>query len=217
MDKPVFAGEQFDERAERHQPDYLALVSGSDLHFARHRLDLGERRLGGLSVRGPDNHRAVVRHVYRHAELFDHAPDHLAARADDRADLVRRDLRRDHPRGELVHLGARRRDCLLHVIEYRVPGVPGLGQGVAHQFPGDAFDLDVHLERGDAIARPGDLEVHIAGVVLGALDVRQDRPLAVLTRNKAHSDPRHGRLDRDTGVHQAQGRAADARHRAAAV
>ena len=32
-------------------------------------------------------------------------------------------------------------------------------------------DLDVHLQRGDAVGRAGDLEVHVAVVVFGARDV----------------------------------------------
>src|SRR5450759_160226 len=39
---------------------------------------------------------------------------------------------------------------------------------------GDALDLDVHLEGGDAFRGPGDLEVHVADRILLAEDVGQD-------------------------------------------
>jgi hypothetical protein len=35
-------------------------------------------------------------------------------------------------------------------------------------------DLDVHLERGDAVGCAGDLEVHVAEVIFVAKDVGQD-------------------------------------------
>ena len=44
---------------------------------------------------------------------------------------------------------------------------------------GDAGDLDVHLERGDALAGAGDLEVHVALVVFHAGDVGEDREAVV--------------------------------------
>ena len=40
-------------------------------------------------------------------------------------------------------------------------------------------DLDVHLDRGDALAGAGDLEVHVAQRVFDALDVGQDGVLAL--------------------------------------
>ena len=43
----------------------------------------------------------------------------------------------------------------------------------------DALDLDVHLQRRDALAGAGHLEVHVAEGVFLAEDVRQDDELAV--------------------------------------
>ena len=39
---------------------------------------------------------------------------------------------------------------------------------------GDAADLDVHLQGGDALGGAGDLEVHVAEVILVAEDVGED-------------------------------------------
>src|SRR2546427_8159352 len=39
----------------------------------------------------------------------------------------------------------------------------------------EPLDLDVHLDRGDALARPRDLEVHVAQVALGAENVCEHR------------------------------------------
>ena len=60
----------------------------------------------------------------------------------------------------------------------------------------------------------GDLEVHVAVVIFGAGDVREHGPLAaLLVHDESHRDARHGRLDRDAGVHHRHRAAADRRHR----
>ena len=74
-------------------------------------------------------------------------------------------------------------------------------QRVLQDVEGDAADLGVHLEGGDAVARAGDLEVHVAEVVLDAEDVGQHRD-AVPLLDEPHGDPGHRRLDRHAGVHQ---------------
>ena len=80
----------------------------------------------------------------------------------------------------------------------------------------DPAHLDVHLQGGDPGAGAGDLEVHVAVVVLLARDVGEDLvPVAV--HHEAHGDARHRALDRHPGVHQGEGAAADGGHRGRAV
>ena len=62
----------------------------------------------------------------------------------------------------------------------------------------------------------GDLEVHVAEVVLVAEDVGQDADLVALL-DQAHRDAGDRRLDRHAGVHQRQRAAADRGHRRRAV
>ena len=95
-------------------------------------------------------------------------------------------------------------------------GVLGLVQGAGQHVGGDAVDLGVELQRGDELGRAGDLEVHVAERVLGTEDVGEGGVLA-LGEHEAHGDAGDGGLDRHTGVHQRQGRAADRRHRGGAV
>ena len=105
-----------------------------------------------------------------------------------------------------------------HLVEDEQPAGPGLGQRRAHDLGRDAGDLDVHLQRGDALGRAGDLEVHVAVVIFGAGDVGEDRVLArLLVEDQAHRHARHRRLDRHAGVHHRQRAAAHRRHRRAAV
>ena len=95
------------------------------------------------------------------------------------------------------------------------PGVAGL-RSARRRSPRDAGDLDVHLQRGDAVGGAGDLEVHVAEVILGALDVGQ-HDVVVALLDQAHRDARDRRLDRHAGVHQRERRAADRGHRGGAV
>ncbi len=52
-----------------------------------------------------------------------------------------------------------------------MPGLAGLGQRGPDDLLADAVDLQVELDAGDAVLRAGDLEVHVAEVVLVADDV----------------------------------------------
>ena len=65
-------------------------------------------------------------------------------------------------------------------------------------------------------SRAGDLEVHVAEVVLGTLDVGEDDVVVALL-DETHRDAGDRRLDRHAGVHQGQRRAADGAHRRRAV
>src|SRR3954467_15171783 len=64
----------------------------------------------------------------------------------------------------------RLRDRLRHLAEDRDARVLRLRERTLHDLATDVRDLDVHLERGDAVPRAGDLEVHVAQVVLRTLD-----------------------------------------------
>ena len=82
---------------------------------------------------------------------------------------------------DLGHLGEDERACLVR-----------LRQRVAQDVERDARDLDVHLQRGDPVLGAGDLEVHVAEVVLDAGDVGQDDVVIALL-DQAHRDARDRR------------------------
>ena len=167
---------ELDERAEGGRLDDLrADVGVAHLDVLGHRADLLDGRVGLLALDAVDLDRAVV--LDRDLDLVVglEAADRLAALADDGADAVRVDLdRRDarRPRRELRAGGG---DGLGHDPEdVLAPGLR-LGERVAQDLEGDAGDLDVHLQGGDAVRGAGDLEVHVAEVVLVALDVARGR------------------------------------------
>jgi hypothetical protein len=61
----------------------------------------------------------------------------------------------------------------ISVEDVHATGPRAPAQGGLHDLPGDAVDLDVHLQGGDPLVGTGYLEVHVAEVVLVAHDVGQ--------------------------------------------
>ena len=66
------------------------------------------------------------------------------------------------------------------LLEDEQTPLPGLLEGLAHDLPGNADDLDVHLQRSDAVFGPGDLEVHVSVVVFESRDVAKARRICPL-------------------------------------
>src|SRR5690606_41538881 len=73
-----------------------------------------------------------------------------------------------------VDLATRSRQGFAHLPENVDAAGPGLRQRLAHDGGGDAGDLDVHLQRGDALVGTGDLAVHVAERVFRAEGVAED-------------------------------------------
>ena len=83
--------------------------------------------------------------------------------------------------------------ALRHFAEDVLAAVFGLAQRDLHDLFGDAFDLDVHLQRGDAIGGTGHLEVHVAEMIFIAENVGQNgKTVAFL--DEAHGDARDRRI-----------------------
>src|ERR1700733_9445558 len=212
VQQPVGALGQFDERAERGGLDDLAGELVADLDFLGHRADPIHQRVAALAVGRVDEHHALVVDVDLGLELLLQRADRLPALADEQPDLLRVDLDRRDARRVLRQLRAWGVDDLVHLAQDERPGRLRLRERVTHDVEGDAGDLDVHLERGDAVIRAGHLEVHVAEMVLDAGDVGEDDVVVTLL-DQPHCDAGHGSGERYAGVHQAERRTAHARHR----
>src|SRR5262249_15268766 len=150
-------------------------------------LDPFDGRLDRFGVGRCDLHGAVVLDIDLGPGLFDDFADDLAAGADDVADLVGRDGDLNDARRVGAHAFARRVQRLVHFTEdVHAPGVRAVERHL-HDFLGDAGDLDVHLQRGDALFGAGHLEVHVAEVVFIAEDVGQHFETVIL-EDEAHGD-----------------------------
>src|SRR5882672_8100565 len=202
VEQALDARGDLDERPERRGALHDALVDLADLGLLNEARNHVARPLAPLADRR-DGDQAGVVHIDLGARLLLDPADRLALGPDQVADLFGADLHRDDPRRVLGELRARRRDRLLHDVEDVQPGLLGFLQGFADDLEIEPLDLDVHLDRGDPFARPGDLEVHVAQVLLAAEDVRQDRD-ALAFLDETHRDARAGGLDRHAGVVQRQ-------------
>ena len=126
--------------------------------------------------------RAVVLDVDLGAGRLPECPDGLAARADQQADLFRIDLDVRAAAGRSWQISAARpRDGREHrACRISTAGLAGLVERGPDDLLVDAVDLEVELDAGDAVVRAGDLEVHVAEVVLVAHDVGQQDELVRL-------------------------------------
>ncbi len=218
VQQAVGARHDLDERAEIGDALHLAHVGLVQLRRGGQLLDDADRLRRRLAVGGRHVHAAIVLDVDLHAGPLDDAPDHLAAGANDVANLVDRDLDGDDPRREVRHGRPGCAERLGHLAEDVHPSCASLVERLRHDLGVDPRDLDVHLQGGDALRGAGDLEVHVAVVILGARDVREDGVLAgLLVHDEPHRDAGDGCLDRHARVHHRHRTAAHRCHRRGSV
>ncbi len=77
----------------------------------------------------------------------------------------------------------------------------GLRQCNLHDFFSDALDLDIHLQRGNAICRTSNLEIHVAQMILIAQNVGQHGKLAAIL-DQSHRNTGNMRFHGNTSIHQ---------------
>src|SRR2546422_6436869 len=163
--KNLDEGSEIDHLADR------AAIDLADLGLRGEAPDAVDRPLHRVAVARGDVHRTVVLNVDLDPGFLDDGTDHLAARADQVADPIRLDVDRDDARGVGGKLGARPGEGLAHDLQDVQARCARLLERLLHDRPRYAADLDVHLHGGDALVRPGHLEVHVSEVVLVAEDV----------------------------------------------
>src|SRR5437764_2129367 len=193
VEQPVGPLLELDERAELRRLHDLAGVGVPHLRLLRQRLDRRDRGLRLRAVGRVDQDRAVLLDVDLDVVVGLERADRLATLADHHPDLLRIDLDGGDPRRVLGELRPRLGDRLEHPVEDELARPLRLLERASHDLLRDAGDLDVHLEGRDALARPGDLEVHVAEVILRSLDVGEDDVVVALL-HEAHGYAAHRRL-----------------------
>src|SRR5205823_11857442 len=144
------------------------------LHLAADVLDDGHGFLHRRAVGREHRDASVVLDVDLGARLLLDAADDLAAGADDLADLLGADLDGHEPRRVRRELRARLLERFTHLRQHDHASLACVLQRRAHHVDGHALDLDVHLQRGDALLGAGALDVHAAAAVVGAPDAGDD-------------------------------------------
>src|SRR5215217_8238806 len=216
VNQAILGAEEVHERAEIGGLDHGTLIDGADFGFVGDRADPLDGGFNLRAVRRGDLDRAVVFDVDLGAGLFDDLADHLAAGADHFTDLVGRDLHRLDAGSELADFGTRSGDGIGHLAQDVDTTTLGLLERDLHDLLGDAGDLDVHLERGDADFGTSHLEVHVAEVVFITQDVGQHGELLAF-QDQAHGNASDRAGQRHAGIHQCERGAADGCHRGGAV
>src|SRR5438552_6584187 len=212
MQETVGAGKKLDESAKFREANDFAEIGFADFGAGGDIANHLQGRVAAGSTGGEDVHGAVFEDVDLDAGSFDDGLDLLAARPDEVANFVLRDFQLEEARGVGGNRGARLAERLLHGVENLETGFLRLREGFAHHADGNAQDLDVHLQRSDARASSGDFEVHVAVVIFGSGDVREDGVFLVVTDDEPHGDARAGSLHRDASVHQGERAAANGGH-----
>src|SRR5215217_7716344 len=212
----ILGAEEVHERAEIGGLDHGTLIDGADFGFVGDRADPLDGGFNLRAVRRGDLDRAVVFDVDLGAGLFDDLADHLAAGADHFTDLVGRDLHGFDAGSELADFGTRSGDGVGHLAQDVDTTTLGLLERDLHDLLGDAGDLDVHLQRGDALVGTGDLEVHVAEVIFVAENVAENSKLLAF-KDQAHGDTGNRTRQRHASIHQGERGAADGCHRGGAV
>ena len=145
VQQSICAWEYLHERAKLRDANHLAQVGLANLRDRsniRNHLDRARQSIG---IARSHVHPAGVIHIDLHAGRIDDPANHLAARSDQIANLVGRNLNRVDARCKLRLLFARMTDRRIHNVQKMQPALLGLGQRLAHNLRRDAHDLDVHL------------------------------------------------------------------------
>jgi len=107
MDQTFLIWQHFRERSEVHDPGNARLKKLPSPHFARDVIDPFYGLFGARFVCGSDEDRTVILDIDGHTRLIDYLIDHLAARPNDIADLLRIDMQRNDPWGVRRQIGSR--------------------------------------------------------------------------------------------------------------
>src|ERR1700687_1145430 len=217
VQQAVRSGEQFDECAEFGQSHYFAQIRFSNFSGCGDVANHLKRGVASGAAGREDMHGTIFQYVDLDARGFDDRADFLATRPDEIANFVLWNFQLEQTRSVSGNAGASLAKRLFHDIENMQSGFFRLRESFTHHRNADSQNLDVHLKRGDAGAGPGDLEVHIAVMILGSGNVRQNRVFIVFPDDQAHCDSGAGSLQRYACVHQRERSTANAGHGGGAV
>src|SRR5882724_8760876 len=216
VEQAIETGKNLDERSEIREAGDGAEIGLADFRCSAKIADNFQRLCRLLLIAGRDVDLAGVFDVDFDARFFDDAANHFAARPDEVANLVGRNLNGVEARGVRGNLLAARSQDFFHLAENMQAAGLRLVHGFTHDLRRDALDFDVHLHGRDAFARARDLEVHIAVVIFGASDVGEDG-VSIAFLDEAHGNTCNGSFERDASIHQRNRSSANGRHRRGAI
>src|SRR5215469_202366 len=212
MHQPIARSEKVHECSKVNNLYHLSIVDDAGFRLGDDPADPIDRSLCGIGVNRSDLDGAVVFYVDLSPSRFGDLTDDLTAGPDDFADLFLGNAESRDPRSVCTDGVASAGQGLGHLGKYVSAALPGLLERDPHDLLGYRGDLDVHLQRGDAPLGAGDLEVHVAKVILVAENIRQYGK-AFRLFDQPHGDPGHRTGKRNAGIHQSKRGAANRGHR----
>ena len=147
----------------------------------------------GSTVSASDKDGAILLDVNGCARILLDTADNLATRANDVANLIGWDRKRDNLWSGLFGLSTRCRNLLKHLVQNEHTALLSLEKCAAQNLWSKTSCLVVHLHCGNTLGGTADLEVHVAEEVLKTLDIGKNNSLAVLL-DKTHCNTRNRTL-----------------------
>ncbi len=211
----IFAWQNLYECSERHDSNNSAGVLVTNFNILSKGVDCCFGFLGVLTVGRTNDDCTIVLNVDRDTEFVDHSTNYRSTRTDDCADLVGRNLEREHSRCVLAEIISGCRDSCFHIVENLQSSDPSLLKSLRHDLERDSLYLNVHLQCGNTFSCPCNLEVHVTRVVFRTLDIGKNCVLGfvVLVCDESHCDTGDGCRNRHTTVHHCEGSGTYAGHR----
>ena len=160
-------------------------------------------RILSRSIFGVDAHTTVIIDIHFSTGFFNDGTNRRTALTDDVADFVWMNIQSHHCWRVIRKFFAGFAQYLVHFTKNMNSGFIGLTKRRFHNLFGDAFDLDVHLQRCNTFVGTRNLEVHITEVVFVTQDVRQ-YGITVTFLHQAHCNTGNRSSHRHTSVHKRQ-------------
>src|SRR5438105_5804841 len=212
MNEPIPRSKKIHEGSEIDNFNNLAVVDDSDFGFGDDAADPVDRGLCRIPVYRRDLDGPVVVYVDLGPGRLGNLANDLAARTDDLANLLFRDAEAGDPRRVVADGVAGARQSLRHFCKDVIAAVPRLIQRDPHDLLGNRGNFNIHLQSGNALLGAGDLEVHVAEVILVAEDIREYGKSFRLF-DQPDGNPRDRPRQRHAGIHQRERGAAHRGHR----
>ena len=213
MNHPIATWHQVHETAEVHELHDLPNVHLANFDVLRHPPDRLLSTLRRLARTRADNDLALFANVDVNTVILLQLLHSRTTRTYQHPYLVLRYHHLRHTRCLIPQIATRLCDRQRHVIQNLQSRQTSLLQSLAHHLKSNALHLDVHLQRSDTLTSASYLEVHVPGMVLSSLDIRQHLRSAARSSDQAHRYSRHRRRYRNASIHHRKCACANTTHR----
>src|SRR5690554_5347201 len=203
MQQTFSAWHDFYECTEVHYTSDTAVVDLAHFRLSDNAFNASHRILCCFAGSAVDLDGAIIIDIDVGASRFGQGTNGRTALTNNVTDLLGVDLDGQQRRRIFAQLITGLRHGLGHFTKNMQTAFTGLVQRRLHDFFVNAFDLDIHLQRGDAISGTGHFKVHVAQVIFIAKNVGENgKALAFL--DQTHSNTSNWCFNRYASIHQRQ-------------